>query len=193
MCPFRSEPGNRLSGRGIGSSPAVALKAMHADRPIRILIVDDDRVDRGLYKQCLQQSPVWKFECAEADSAIAGMEMANAWPPDCALLDFNLPDMDGIEFLSRLKSGPNGLPWAIVMLTAYGCEELAVRAMKAGASDYLPKGRLSAGILAQTVVNAVERFRMQQQIEQQRLALSSDLAADSWQSSTFAICPSSIR
>ena len=123
----------------------LCAEMMHGDRVIRVLIVDDDRVDRGLCKQCLQQSPAWEFEFAEADSALAGIEMASAWRPDCTLLDFNLPDMDGIEVLSRLGREPDGLPCATVMLTAYGGEELAVKAMKAGASDYLPKGRLSAG------------------------------------------------
>jgi PAS domain S-box-containing protein len=145
---------------------------MHRDRPIRVLIVDDDRVDRHLYKHCLQQSPAWQFEFAEADSATAGLELAGAWRPDCTLLDFNLPDMDGIEVLSRLGREPEGPPCATVMLTAYGGEELAVRAMKAGASDYLPKGRLSTDTLPHTVVNAVDRFQMQRQIEQQRYALT---------------------
>jgi len=145
---------------------------MDSDRPIRVLIVDDDRVDRRLYRQCLQHSQAWEFEFAEAGSAIAGIELANTWPADCTLLDFNLPDMDGIEVLNRLGRGSGGLPCAVVMLTAYGGEELAVRAMKAGASDYLPKGRLSADTLARAVINAIERFRMHQQIEQQRSALS---------------------
>jgi len=145
---------------------------MHRDQPIRVLIVDDDSLDRRLCRQCLQQSPVWDFEFAEAASARTGLEMANTWRPDCALLDFNLPDMDGIEVLSRLGRDPKGLPCATVMLTAFGGEELAVRAMKAGASDYLPKGRLSAGTLPHAVINAVQRFRMQRQIDQQRSALA---------------------
>ena len=154
-----------------GSSPAFG-HAMHSDPPIRVLIVDDDQLDRRLCRHCLEQSEVWKFEFAEADSALAGIELANTWRPDCALLDFNLPDLNGIEVLSRLGRARDGLPCATVMLTAFGGEELAVRAMKAGASDYLPKGRLSAGDLPHVVVNAVQRFRMQRLIEQQRSALT---------------------
>jgi len=145
---------------------------MHSDPPIRVLIVDDDSLDRCLCRRCLQQSPAWKFEFAEADSATAGMELANTWRPDCTLLDFNLPDLNGIEVLSRLGRERDGLPCATVMLTAYGGEELAVRAMKAGASDYLPKARISAGTLPHAVVNAVQQFRMQRQIEQWRSALT---------------------
>jgi PAS domain S-box-containing protein len=145
---------------------------MRKDPPIRVLIVDDDPLDRHLSRHCLQQSAVWEFEFAEAVSAAAGIELAKLWRPDCLLLDVNLPDMDGIEVLSLLGRAPDGLPCATVVLTAYGGEELAVRAMKAGASDYLPKGRLSAGTLPHAVVNAVQRFRMQRQIELQRAALA---------------------
>ena len=145
---------------------------MLAERPVRILIIDDNRVDRSLYKQCLQSSPAWKFEFAEAESGVAGMELADAWRPDCTLLDFNLPDLDGIEVLSRLRGNPNRLPCATVMLTAYGGEELAVRAMKAGASDYLPKGHLSADTLPHAVMNAIQRFQLQQQVLQQQSALA---------------------
>jgi PAS domain S-box-containing protein len=150
----------------------LAGRTMHSDPPIRVLIVDDDPLDRHLCRHCLQQSPVWEFEFAEATSAAAGIELANVWRPDCTLLDVNLPDMNGIEVLSLLGREPDGLPCATVILTAYGGEELAVRAMRAGASDYLPKGRLSAGSLPHAVVNAVQRFRMQRQIEQQRSALA---------------------
>lgn len=150
----------------------LCAETMHKDQPIRVLIVDDDSLDRRLCRQCLQQSPVWEFEFAEADSGTTGLEMAHAWRPDCTLLDFNLPDMDGIEVLRSLGRDPQGLLCAAVMLTAFGDEELAVRAMKAGASDYLPKGRLSGGALPHAVVNAVQRFRMQRQIEQQRSALT---------------------
>lgn len=147
-------------------------ETMPSDRPIRVLIIDDNRLDRRLYKQCLQNSAVWEFEFAEADSAIAGIEIAKTWLPDCTLLDFNLPDIDGIEALTRLRGDPNRLPCATVMLTAYGGEELAVRAMKAGASDYLPKGHLSADTLPHAVMNAIERFQLQQQIAQQQSALA---------------------
>ena len=148
------------------------VEAMPGDAPIRILIIDDDRLDRSLYKQCLQESPAWQFEFAEADSAVTGIETAKAWRPDCTLLDFNLPDMDGIEVLTHLRDGRKGLPCATVMLTAFGGEGLAVRAMKAGASDYLPKRQLSADALPHAIVNAIERFQMQQRIEQQQSALA---------------------
>src|SRR4029077_14210805 len=91
----------------------------------KILVVDDDPVDREIYKRCLQQSQVWRFEFAEADCAAAGIQMLESWLPDCTLLDFNLPDMDGIEVLAKLHHEDGRVSCPVVMLTAFGDEALA--------------------------------------------------------------------
>ena len=146
-------------------------EAMDSGKPTRILIIDDNHLDRELYKRCLQLSPGPGFEFSESADAADGIELAKTCQPDCVLLDVNLPDMDGLEVLGRLKGESDLLPFAVVMLTAFGDEDLAVRAMKAGAMDYLPKRHLNAEILPHTVANAIERLRMQQRIEEQRSAL----------------------
>ncbi len=144
---------------------------MLTGRPLRILIIDDDFADRAIYKQCLGLSTAWKFEFAEAESAAAGLAAARSWSPDCILLDYNLPDQDGLETLKCLRSASGRTPAAVVMLTAFGGEELAVKAMKAGVTDYLAKGRVAADTLSHTVVNAIEKARMQAQIEAQQAEL----------------------
>jgi PAS domain S-box-containing protein len=143
-------------------------------RTLKILLIDDQRTDREICKCCLQQTPAWKFVFAEAESASAGLKKYRTWRPDCILLDRNLPDMDGVEALARLGIAPGGFRCAVVMLTSYGDEELAVKAMKAGAMDYLPKAAITANdTLARTVINAIERFELRQRIETQRSALES--------------------
>ncbi|HLK47040.1 MAG TPA: response regulator [Bryobacteraceae bacterium] len=138
---------------------------------LRILIIDDDPADREIYKNCLRLSAAWKFEFAETDSAATGIQRCREWHPDCILLDFNLPDQDGLETLDQLRAGSQRAPCAVVMLTAFGGEELAVRAMKAGVTDYLPKGRVAADTLPHTIANAVEKWRMQSQMEIQQTEL----------------------
>lgn len=144
---------------------------MRGDRPIKVLIIDDDPIDRELFKRYLLQAPASRFELAEADSVTAGAEKAKSLRPDCMLLDFNLPDMNGIEAMAWIRGELGQLPWAVIVLTAFGGEELAVRAMKAGAMDYLPKDSVTAGTLARTVIGAIERHQLQQRIEEQRSAL----------------------
>ncbi len=140
-------------------------------QPCKILIIEDNALDREVYKQCLWQSAENSFEFAEADNATAGIEKARSWHPDCALLDVNLPDMDGIETLARLKAAPDGIPCATIVLTAFGGENVAVNAMKAGAMDYLPKGQVTAGTLPPLIRNAIDRFTMQRRLEEHRAAL----------------------
>ncbi|HTQ53936.1 MAG TPA: response regulator [Bryobacteraceae bacterium] len=137
-------------------------------RPSRILIIEDNAIDREVYKRCLGEA-ARGFEFAEAECGAAGIEMARSWCPDCALVDVNLPDMDGIEVLAQLKRPRGQVPFAAVVLTAYSEESVAVRAMQAGAMDYLPKA--SVGILPHVVTDAIARFLMQQHIEEQRAAL----------------------
>jgi len=144
---------------------------MVPDRPIRILIIDDDLADREIYKRCLAFSAGWQFDFAEAAAAAAGIEKVRSWAPDCLLLDYNLPDQDGLEMLQSLRSASGRPPCAVVMLTAFGGEELAVQAMKAGVADYLAKGRVTPDTLPHTIINAVEKWRMQAQIEAQQLEL----------------------
>jgi len=117
---------------------------MRSGLPHKILIIDDDPMDRDLYRHCLRQSPGCNSNLKEAGSVAAGVEKAMASRPDCILLDFNLPDMDGIEAIRRIGGELGELPSAVIMLTAFGGEELAVRAMKAGAMDYLAEGKFGA-------------------------------------------------
>jgi PAS domain S-box-containing protein len=138
---------------------------------LRILVVDDDRIDREIYKRCLKEIATPSFEFTEAESAAAGIELGKTWRPDCILLDYDLPDMNGLQVLAGFRTGGESLPCAVVMLTAFGGEGLAVQAMKAGVMDYLPKRQVSAESLAYTVTNAIQKFQMQRRIEEQRAAL----------------------
>lgn len=136
----------------------------------KILIIEDNAIDREVYKRCLWESNGGSFEFAEADCATDGIEMAVTWRPDCALVDVNLPDRDGIDTLAEIQRSGQ-IPFAAVVLTAYSEEAVAVRAMKAGAMDYLPKGKVTADSLGRVVRSAIERFHLQQQIDEQRSAL----------------------
>jgi PAS domain S-box-containing protein len=146
-------------------------RSMQDEGAFKVLIIEDERVDREIYKRYLRSSTTSRFECAECDSAANGIQMSRTWRPDCVLLDFHLPDMDGLETLGHLKGEDGGLPCAVIMLTACGGEELAVKALKSGAMDYLPKGQLVGEVLPHSVANAIERFEMQRRIEEQRAAL----------------------
>lgn len=138
---------------------------------LKILIVDDDPGDREIFKQFLNSDGPSDFLYAEAATGRDGLRVLQSFNPDCILLDFNLPDLDGLRMIRLLHDGRDFLPCAVVMLTGTGNEEVAVEAMKLGVMDYMAKGPASAYALSRTVASAVQRFRFRQEIERQRPAL----------------------
>lgn len=102
---------------------------------LTILIVEDNEDDQALYQRALRATG---SRLVSALSAKEGLERVAEVHPDLILLDFNLPDWDGLQFLERFADrGVSSVP--IIMLTGVGNESIAVSAMKAGASDYLVK------------------------------------------------------
>ena len=98
-----------------------------------VLIVDDDRTARYGMRRALEES----YKIFEAESAAEARRFLTAENPDLLLLDIEMPEENGLDFLRALKEGGDARP--VVMITAYGSEKIAVEAMKSGAYDYLPK------------------------------------------------------
>src|SRR5437588_11575972 len=90
------------------------LRRMQNTGTCKVLIIEDERAEREIYKRYLQRSSTVHFEFTESDSAAAGIELARKWLPDCILLDFQLPDMDGLEVLPWLRQRSGRLPCAVV-------------------------------------------------------------------------------
>lgn len=123
----------------------------------RLLIIDDSSEDRLLYRRLLKGITHHRFEFIEADTASKGMEQLHTEKIDCVLMDYNLPDMDGIELLAELKTDQSlaGIP--IVFLTGQGNETIAVNVMKSGATDYLVKNLITQDLLSRAITYAIEK------------------------------------
>src|SRR5437868_4499190 len=130
------------------------------DDILKILLVDDDAIDRMAVKRALRAAGL-NAEVREAKDAVEGLGAMKAEPFDCVLLDYRLPDSDGLSVLREARAAGVGAP--VIMLTGQGDEELAVEIMKAGASDYLTKSRISLDHLVQSVRNAVRLHRAEEQ------------------------------
>lgn len=107
---------------------------------IRLLLVDDDHIDRLACKRALSQQPDCEFVLLEAETGTQGLKLARTEQPDCILLDYNLPDLNGLEFLAELAEETGELPMPVVMLTMSDNAMVAVDALKLGARDYVIKG-----------------------------------------------------
>ena len=106
---------------------------------IRILIVEDDLVDRMACRRALAQHSDFEFVLSEAETGREGLQLAHTQKPDCVLLDYHLPDLNGLEFLAELKNDLGEIPVPVMMLTGTDNASVAVEALKRGAQDYLVK------------------------------------------------------
>ncbi|HEY1366573.1 MAG TPA: response regulator [Gaiellaceae bacterium] len=101
---------------------------------MRILVAEDETIIRLDLRDLLERAG---FEvCAEAKDGVEAVELAEAERPDLAILDVKMPRLDGIEAARRIL---DSRPIPIVMLTAYGQDELVARAVEAGVFGYLVK------------------------------------------------------
>jgi CheY-like chemotaxis protein len=153
-----------------------------------LLIVEDVPANRELYRNCLLTDLSCAYELLETESVAEGLELCSTKPIDAVLLDYLLPDGDGLKFLETLsEQSPDRSP-PVVMMTGYGDESIAVRAMKLGAQDYLPKHKFTPQLLIATMRGAIEnaRLRLQLRHREEQLQTASKQITTIWESMTDA-------
>jgi PAS domain S-box-containing protein len=132
---------------------------------LTVLIIDDCVEDREVYRRYLLQDKEYDYTILEEESGEGGLELCRQFQPDGILLDFLLPDLDGLEFLEQLKQQVQGVMPAVIMLTGYGNEAVAVQAMKRGVQDYLVKGQTTAELLRSTIHSAIKNAQLFQELQ----------------------------
>jgi diguanylate cyclase (GGDEF)-like protein/PAS domain S-box-containing protein len=140
-----------------------------------VLIVDDSEHDRVAHQRALRQAGC---EVRTSQTIAGGLELAASLRPDVILLDYNLPDGNGLEFLRQIGvDGVDGPP--VVMLTGSGNEAVAVEAIKAGAYDYLIKDLAGGHLkLLPAVVERVlreHRLRLSKRDAERQLQLAANV------------------
>lgn len=136
----------------------------------RLLLIDDDLIDRRAVRRQLSLSgcsaEIDEVETlADAEQALAGE------PYDCVLLDYRLPDGEGIELLARSRAAERPLPAPVVVLTGHDEEEVASACLNAGAQDYLVKGKFEADALVRAIRYARDRWALRRKLEEKAAAL----------------------
>ncbi len=131
-----------------------------------VLIIDDSPEDRELYRRYLLRNEEYDYQILEASLGSDGVAQWQSCQLDAVLLDYQLPDLDGLEVLAALQdpTHPSFLP--VIMVTGQGDEAIAVQALKAGAQDYLIKGQLSPTGLHLAVNAAIAAVQLQTQLQQ---------------------------
>lgn len=128
----------------------------YQEGPLRLLVVDDDEYDRLAVRRCLREPGV-AVVVNEAATAAETLEFIREAHYDCVLLDYYIPEVDGLSLLHDIRAAAPDVP--IVIFTGRGDEEVAVEIMKAGAVDYLPKASLTAERIASSLRHAMELSR----------------------------------
>jgi DNA-binding NarL/FixJ family response regulator len=101
-----------------------------------ILLIDDHAVVRKGLKAILEEE-FDDIRVDEAETGHEGLNLLHRRRPDAVVLDINLPDMNGLEVLKRIRPDWPGLP--VLILSVYGEDQYGVRMMRSGASGYLAK------------------------------------------------------
>lgn len=99
----------------------------------RILVVDDEKNVRTMVKKVFES----EFDVDTASNAEEALDLLKKNKYDLVFLDLDMPVVNGIELLERMKKGENPIP--VIMMTTYGSVEEAVKAMKLGAKDIITK------------------------------------------------------
>jgi two-component system, chemotaxis family, chemotaxis protein CheY len=108
-------------------------------RPVRALIVDDSSVMRKIVERSLRQAGLEVTEVKEASNGAEALAVLATSQVELILCDINMPVMDGLEFVKRLKGVPNAKNVPVVMLTTEGGETHVVQALTSGARGYIRK------------------------------------------------------
>jgi len=124
-----------------------------------LLIVDDEKPTRdGLRAACED-----RFDVYVAEDAATAMDLLEREKFDVMLTDFKLPREDGMKLIQRAKSLPK--PPVCILMTAYGSEEVAVEAMKQGADDYIPKGKMQLDELELRIAKSLRSQKLEEEVK----------------------------
>jgi len=122
---------------------------------IVLLIIDDNQVDRHIYRRYLEHASA-EYEVHEAEDAKSGLDLAQQLRPNCVLLDLRLNQESGFEILSELAQPQSQPRLPAIILTAAAWKPLEQGAMSLGAHAYLVKGRTDADMLDRTIREAID-------------------------------------
>jgi CheY-like chemotaxis protein/anti-sigma regulatory factor (Ser/Thr protein kinase) len=138
-------------------APAVPGSALSTHT---VLVVDDSAVDRHLAGSIVEKIEGWHANFASHGKE--ALEVLQSQSPDVVLTDMLMPEMDGLELVQAIRTKHPLVP--VILMTAHGSEDLAIKALRSGAASYVPKQSLARdlaetleGVLAATQSNRREQ------------------------------------
>ncbi|MGE5174320.1 MAG: response regulator [Betaproteobacteria bacterium] len=131
--------------------------------PIFVLLIEDDPDDAFLIQKVLCKEMKVIFEVKQVDRISKGLELLRGGGIDIVLLDFGLPDGQGLGTFETVHRHSPDVP--IIVLTGQDDDEIAVESVQKGAQDYLVKGKIDGRLLRRSIRYAIERQKLHTQLE----------------------------
>ena len=142
---------------------------MGQDSTADLLFIDDDRSFMSLARQLLSKHQGWKFTVHWTQTGQAAMEELEKNPGiQLILLDYYLPEVNGLEVIRQIRSRKISVP--IILLTSHRDFRLAIEAIKYEVEDYIVKDEAIESVLPRAIVNILERAQLKKQIAEQEKA-----------------------
>lgn len=132
---------------------------------MQLLLIEDDEVDKEIVYRLLKSKDYRIHHVSTGKEALQFIEINH---PDCILLDYRLPDVDGLMLLPLLVDDF----FPVIVLTGEDSPEVIVEAIQRGAQDYLVKGSLTTEMLTRSIKNAIDKSNLHKEINQKQQELA---------------------
>jgi CheY-like chemotaxis protein/anti-sigma regulatory factor (Ser/Thr protein kinase) len=129
--------------QGLESAPEPASAAAPGKGDVRVLVVDDSAIDRRIAGGLLEREH--HLVVAYASNGREALDAIDADPPAVVVTDMQMPELDGLGLVEEVRRRHPQIP--VVLMTAYGSEEIALQALRSGAASYVPKRALARELL----------------------------------------------
>jgi signal transduction histidine kinase/two-component SAPR family response regulator len=139
----------------------------------RIFLVDDDEIDAMSFERALKKSGYSNYLLKHCKNAPEALEEISRDDYDCIFLDYQLPGVDGLELLKRMRE--QGINTPIAVMTSQGDEKIAVEMMKAGAFDYFPKAEVNPDNITKIIRSGLRLKESETQKVKFELALKENM------------------
>jgi len=136
------------------------------DKPIKVLLVEDNPGDARLIREMLKEAAAARFELVHVVRLDEALKLLGEASFDVLLLDLTLPDSQGLDTFFRVYSQAPDVP--IVVLTGLADEVVGVESVKGGAQDYLVKGQVDSNLLARALRYAIERKQAEERLQESK-------------------------
>jgi PAS domain S-box-containing protein len=136
------------------------------ENTVEILLVGDCLKDRTTYSRYLLQDQQYTYSILEADTGKKGLQLCYQKFPDVIVMDDLLPDIDGVEFLTSLKTQLSKTNLPIIILTSLGNEQIALQAMNSGAAYCLVKKTITPVCFIQALQKVLEKTDITQKLQE---------------------------